>query len=328
MNSAPEALTDPSSAAEISDQGERVSHLLKDHVYYGHLSIYWFAREYCRGADVLDAGCGAGYGSAYLLEHGARSVRGVDASPKAIEFCKHHFGRESLSFSATSLEQLSFPDNSFDVIYTSNVLEHVADVHAFIDRARKVLRPDGTMIVAVPPIINDECDFMNVLNPYHLNIWTPTQWAYSLGHYFEEVSPFIHGIEKIPGEWKPEHLQLPCPLREDNFPIVAGTVEQMYQGTLTAIYVVRRARPDSALASESVRRRLIDGSYSRPPGVIPDEARQRLRRFFEPAAVAEVSHAVEPAVEAGVSHEAHPPYRPLHVRLAKRLGRSLKQLFS
>ena len=42
-----------------------------------HLKRYDFARAYCDGADVLDAGCGVGYGTAYLAEVAA-SVVGVD----------------------------------------------------------------------------------------------------------------------------------------------------------------------------------------------------------------------------------------------------------
>jgi hypothetical protein len=59
---------------EISDGGERVTHLERNFVYYVHLSIYDFALQFCQDGLVLDAGSGAGYGSAYLAGSGARHV--------------------------------------------------------------------------------------------------------------------------------------------------------------------------------------------------------------------------------------------------------------
>jgi hypothetical protein len=48
---------------EIMNKGERVTHLYPNDCYYGHLSIYYFALQFCQGGTVLDAGSGAGYGS-------------------------------------------------------------------------------------------------------------------------------------------------------------------------------------------------------------------------------------------------------------------------
>src|SRR5258708_7543722 len=101
-------------AGEISDGGERVSHLVKDPVYYGHLSIYDFATRFCRDAVVLDAGCGAGYGAARLADAGARRGYGIDVSAKAIAFSRHHFRRPNLEFAVADLGQLSSPSNPFD----------------------------------------------------------------------------------------------------------------------------------------------------------------------------------------------------------------------
>jgi len=52
-----------------------------------HLKRYEFARPFCVGKDVLDAGCGVGYGTAYLAET-ARRVVGVDVDADAIEYAR------------------------------------------------------------------------------------------------------------------------------------------------------------------------------------------------------------------------------------------------
>lgn len=45
---------------------------------------------------------------------------------------------------------IDFPDNSFDVIFSSNVLEHIVDVDAALQEMRRVLRPGGVMFHSVP----------------------------------------------------------------------------------------------------------------------------------------------------------------------------------
>ncbi len=53
-----------------------------------HRARYRFTREFVQGKEVLDAGCGNGYGSVTLLKAGARSVTGLDISEEAIAEAK------------------------------------------------------------------------------------------------------------------------------------------------------------------------------------------------------------------------------------------------
>ena len=62
-----------------------------------HLKRYEFARPYCAGADVLDAGCGVGYGTAHLAEE-ARHVLGVDRSEEAIDYARGRYARANVEF--------------------------------------------------------------------------------------------------------------------------------------------------------------------------------------------------------------------------------------
>jgi 2-polyprenyl-3-methyl-5-hydroxy-6-metoxy-1,4-benzoquinol methylase len=184
---------------DITDKGERVVHLRMDEGFYDHLSIYHFASQYCKGRMVLDAGSGTGYGAAYLADQGAERVYGIDISPKAVEFSQTHFQRPNLQFDVMSLEHISgFPHQSFDVITSSNTLEHLSNVSAFLRIAWELLTPQGMMIVGVPPITDDFLFAINIANPYHLNIWSPTQWAAVFRRYFGQAAYYTHNRIKPP----------------------------------------------------------------------------------------------------------------------------------
>jgi 2-polyprenyl-3-methyl-5-hydroxy-6-metoxy-1,4-benzoquinol methylase len=131
---------------EITDRGERVVHLRMDEGFYDHLSIYHFASQYCTGRTVLDAGSGTGYGAAYLADQGAERVYGIDISPKSIAFSQTHFQRPNLEFHVMNLAHISgFPHHSFDVITSSNALEHISNISAFLRSAWELLNPQGIM---------------------------------------------------------------------------------------------------------------------------------------------------------------------------------------
>src|SRR3954454_10243994 len=77
-----------------------------------HLARYSFAARLARGKRVLDAGCGAGYGSAELARI-AESVVGVDVAAEAVEHAREHYPRHNLSFEQASCEALPHEDGSF-----------------------------------------------------------------------------------------------------------------------------------------------------------------------------------------------------------------------
>jgi SAM-dependent methyltransferase len=268
---------------DIPDRGERVSHLRPDAGYLAHLSIYDYALSQCQDARVLDAGSGAGYGAAYLASHGARQVDGVDVSPKAVAFSRHHFRQTNLAFHEMSLEHLDgFPAQHFSFIYTSNTLEHVPNILPFLAAANHLLRPGGTLLAAVPPITDDRLLYLNLINPYHVNIWSPRQWAYALGLFFEDLQPVLHGVVSAGADFKPEHFTPSSTLTEKSFVFTPGTVADMYQTfTLTAIFVAKNPRPISQLPDSGAPPRFVDESFTRPVGQIDPNLRLRLKSFFE-----------------------------------------------
>ena len=114
-----------------------------------HLKRYEFARPHCDGRDVLDAGCGVGYGTAFLAER-ARSVVGVDRSEDAIAYARSRYARPNVEFEVGDLLALEAADRAFEVVCCFETIEHLPDQARFVDEVRRVLRPGGTFLVSTP----------------------------------------------------------------------------------------------------------------------------------------------------------------------------------
>lgn len=273
------------SREQISDDGERITHLYPNDCYYAHLSIYRFALRWARGGRVLDAGSGAGYGSAYLLEHGARSVLGVDVSDTAVAFSREVFGAPRLEFRAMAVEEVgALESRTFDFIFCSNVLEHVPAVSRFLRGACRVLAPGGTMLVAVPPITNDALRAANLGNPHHLNIWSPRQWHHVLGSYFAQVSCFGHKFARTDLGLNFANTPEQTVISEDDFLFAAVPLEKaLTLPTITSIFILGRPRPEGELPPEDGPITFVDESFTReaPASAPPAHGLPRFKRLAQ-----------------------------------------------
>jgi SAM-dependent methyltransferase len=137
-------------------------------VYLFHIATYDYALPFCEGRRVLDFGCGSGYGSARLAARAA-SVVGVDVADDAVAHANARYGSDRLSFQALALDGvLQFPDASFDVVTSFQVIEHVAALRRYVTEARRVLKPGGVFIVATPDRSSRLFGFQKPWNPWHL----------------------------------------------------------------------------------------------------------------------------------------------------------------
>ena len=99
-----------------------------------------------RPIDMLDFGCGTGAFLEHLERFGA--VSAVDSDASAVAFC-HTRGRTEVQLVPADVP-LPFPDASFDLATALDVVEHIDDDVAALTELRRVLRPDGVLLVAVP----------------------------------------------------------------------------------------------------------------------------------------------------------------------------------
>lgn len=100
-----------------------------------------------RGCRILEIGCSGGPLVQQLHADGYRHVTGIDISPDGIGICRQ---RGLTDTHVMDAQKLSFADESFDIITASDVLEHLADAPQAVREWKRVLKPDGQLIVFVP----------------------------------------------------------------------------------------------------------------------------------------------------------------------------------
>jgi ubiquinone/menaquinone biosynthesis C-methylase UbiE len=118
--------------------------------YAGNLRRWMQAQLRNTPADaaILEVGCGDGSFTRSLAEHSSR-VTAVDISASQIE--RNARAHPEITFVQHDLAQpLPFPKDAFDVIWCSEVLEHLFDPGFALHEMHRVLSPGGRLLVTVP----------------------------------------------------------------------------------------------------------------------------------------------------------------------------------
>ena len=147
--------------------GERFTPECQREIWYEHIHRYVLAARWCANKRTLDAACGEGYGSA-LLADSATSVEGVDISEQAIAHARQRYGQlEGAGFQVADCTTLPFDDNEFDRVVSFETLEHLEAHDELLAEFRRVLKPDGFLILSSPDKATYS-DEQNTVNEYHV----------------------------------------------------------------------------------------------------------------------------------------------------------------
>lgn len=153
-------------ADKILDKRFNSPNLLRRYVHRAQYDSV--AKHVQRGESVIDIGCGEGVLSCLLAQKGARVV-GVDISEPNIKAAKELAERLGVinraSFLVADAEKVPFPDNSFDVAVSCNVLEHLPDFDKSLKEVYRLARDKA--IIALPTLLN----FCSIIQVGHGSFW-------------------------------------------------------------------------------------------------------------------------------------------------------------
>jgi 2-polyprenyl-3-methyl-5-hydroxy-6-metoxy-1,4-benzoquinol methylase len=95
---------------------------------------------------ILDYGCSWGYAT-YLMRQNGYSAVGFDISKPRAGYAREHLGVPVID----SLDALAaHPNESFDIIYSNNVLEHLPSIGRALAACGRLIKPDGVAIHVLP----------------------------------------------------------------------------------------------------------------------------------------------------------------------------------
>jgi ubiquinone/menaquinone biosynthesis C-methylase UbiE len=121
-----------------------------------------------QGKEVLEAGCGTGDFAIFLARSGAH-VTAIDVSPKSIELARERARRNGLHRSIDAqvvpIEQLTFEDERFDLVFGASMIHHV-DISRASQEVYRVLKPNGYAGFVEPLGHNLPLEFARKYLPY------------------------------------------------------------------------------------------------------------------------------------------------------------------
>lgn len=167
---------------------------------------YWFRRHevvyrrlsgLCAGREVLEAGCGEGYG-ADLIAEVARRVVAVDYDAATVAHVRTRYPRVQVV--AGNLAALPLPDASVDVVVNFQVIEHLWDQPQFVAECARVLRPGGLLLMSTPNRITFSPGLDTPVNPFHTRELNAVELAELLtdgGFEIDRMYGVFHGPELV-----------------------------------------------------------------------------------------------------------------------------------
>lgn len=220
--------------------GESVWPGVRNDLFVAHASIYEFGSRFARGARVLDAGCGTGYGAEILVRNGAAHVHGVDVDPRSVAYARRHYGSDAISFARADCERLTLEEGSYDLVFASNVLEHLEHPELFVRSAFRGLRPGGRALIALPPITSEETAALHRGIHYHRSNRTVDSWLALLSSLPWTLSLHAH-VFKGPGPHPDFSSPFPTVLAPSAFDVHETTADAVRAATpITALFLATK----------------------------------------------------------------------------------------
>jgi len=123
-------------------------HGVRHHLFLSYQFCDDWIRAHVAGKRLLDYGCGTGIHSILPAQEGAEVV-GIDLSEASLQIARERARRAhvetQVEFIKMDCEALTFPDNSFDLIFDGGVFSSI-DFDKALSELARVLKPDGALL--------------------------------------------------------------------------------------------------------------------------------------------------------------------------------------
>jgi MPBQ/MSBQ methyltransferase len=152
------------------------------------------------GATLLDVGCGIGGSSRILARDYGFAVTGVTISPQQVERAQQLTSEElNVQFLVDDAMALSFPDASFDIVWSIEAGPHMPDKAIFAQELMRVLKPGGVLVVAD---WNQRDDRQNPLNFWEKPVMQQLldQWSHPAFSSIEGFSELLEATGLVEGK--------------------------------------------------------------------------------------------------------------------------------
>lgn len=145
----------------------------QEKIWRSKSDVMFLGQELIGSKKLLDVGCGKGDFITRMQQQGWE-VEGLEVDAEAVEYARTE---KRLTVHLGSLEDSGFPDNTFDVITSNHVIEHVHDPVTLIRECMRVLKPGGKLVLATPNIESFghevfKSDWSHLDVPRHLQLFT------------------------------------------------------------------------------------------------------------------------------------------------------------
>ena len=236
---------------------ERIDTRALGPVMLEHLHRYAIVLDVVYNKTVLDIACGEGYGSS-LMASTAASVIGADAAADTIAAATKKYKQPNLRFTEANILSLPFEAATFDAVICFETLEHVAEHKSALAELKRVLKPEGFLIISTPNR-EEYSERREFSNPFHVKELTIEEFRQLISQHFA----YSH-------YWLQECLLASVIYHEES-----KKLEQSFTGDFTAISKTPAIRPvySISLASNEPL------TFNLPSGLFRND--NLTRRYFE-----------------------------------------------
>jgi ubiquinone/menaquinone biosynthesis C-methylase UbiE len=220
--------------------GERYMPGMGGRIAAEHTARYAWAERFVGNKTVLDVASGEGYGSA-ILARTARHVTGIDLSEAAVAHARTTYNtKRNLDFRVGDIAALALEAQSIDVVVCFETIESVDDPCTAIAEIRRVLKPDGLLLISTPnrAVYSERYRY---LNPFHRRELSLDEFSKALRGAFPTVRLFWQssGVISVIGETHGNDSKAMAPAASSlNLVEVAAMAANSIPAQITPIYYV------------------------------------------------------------------------------------------